>query len=134
MNHDDSMATDDNTQVSADDNDHSSVNDHTVHSAAMEDENEHDESASSNKAVMSSHSVAHLKPEEVAAYQLIFDRLAKVRKIDRRRWHHRPIFRVIIKIFEYQIIGNQPLNLFLNYSTHGCTIIYIVMQNRQKQT
>jgi hypothetical protein len=29
MNHDDSMATDDNTQVSADDNDHSSVNDHT---------------------------------------------------------------------------------------------------------
>lgn len=88
------MATDDTTQASVDDNDQSSVNDHTSHSATIEDDNENDEHSASQKPFISSHSVAHLKPEEVAAYQLIFDRLAKVRKIDRRHWHHRPIFRV----------------------------------------
>lgn len=74
--------------------DSQSTADHQHDHGTGEAEPEHDENEVAEKTVQSSHSTAHLKPDEAAAYQLIFDRLALVRKIDRRRWHHRPIFRV----------------------------------------
>lgn len=70
--------------------------DHHHDNDTVDGEHEHEEHEETAKAVQSSHSIAHLKSDEAAAYQLIFDRLAMVRKIDRRHWHHRPIFRVCI--------------------------------------
>jgi hypothetical protein len=72
----------------------------------LDGEQEHDEHVETTKSIQSSHSTAHLKPEEAAAYQLIFDRLAMVRKIDRRRWHHRPIFRVCLVYLIHSDISN----------------------------
>ncbi|KAI8579278.1 hypothetical protein K450DRAFT_242493 [Umbelopsis ramanniana AG] len=67
--------------------------DHHHDNDTVDGEQEHEEHEETTKTIQSSHSIAHLKSEEAAAYQLIFDRLAMVRKIDRRHWHHRPIFR-----------------------------------------
>lgn len=127
----------DQTMAETAEHDDSQSTDHQHDIETGDGEHEQDENDASNTIIQSSHSTAHLKPEEAAAYQLIFDSLAKVRKIDRRHWHHRPIFRVIERFIPVAIkitLFHTSVNLFLTFfSTRGCITTFIEMLKKPKQ-
>lgn len=62
-------------------------------------------------------------PTDMAAYNAIYKKLLEVQKVDKKRWHHRPVYRVSAILLVIQCAKADPFHIF--YSKLGCNIIFM---------
>lgn len=62
-------------------------------------------------------------PADMAAYGAIYKKLLEVQKVDKKRWHHRPVYRVSTISLVIQCAKTDSIHIF--YSKLGCNIIFM---------